>query len=826
MDKQDSETSVRQNTDLSKPDTFFFSITEQIESMRSHSFQEKIKLIPKSVCIVVGLVSAITLFIWIVLPDLKEFSAQSMKANSAVALLLLATALWFMKDDPEHSTPRKRTTGQLLAGLACVLAGLTLAEYLFALNLGIDELLVSDFSNQESALHPGRMSPISAFCAFLTGLSLVFLDHQPKRFKLLAATTCICLVFAICLQALIGYLYGEPRLYQIGSFIRISWQSASCFALLSIGILFCRPKDGPIHVLTSEGFGGMIARRFLPITILLPIFLGWLRLEAERRDHVTLTFGTAVLVASLVLVLTAVMIYIARQIDRLSREKNELIEALNERQNTLMAFIMNSPAALSLKDLQGRYVLANPNYDRLLEIPSASMVGKTDLEIFQKDVAQSIRQHDQEVIGCAERRSFEETIPTSAGVERIFSSHKFPIFDSRHRVQYVCSISLDITEKKRAEQTLAESEARFRQLADSMTQLAWVARPDGHVYWYNKRWYEYTGTNLEEMEGWGWQKVLHPDHLERVVNFVKEAWEKPEPFELTFPLRSAAGEWRWFLVRAVPLTNASGEIVEWFGTNTDVHEMTQLSNDFAAAVQARDEFLSIASHELKTPLTSLMLQAQIFKRKALRNDTSVYQKEQVDGIVNHTEKQSLRLNRLVDDMLDIGRIRSGMLVIEREECDLCNLVKEVLERLQSQFILSGASLPEIQICDAAVGDWDRFRLEQVVNNLLTNAIRYGEGKPVKIRVHSDSGRVTLCVTDQGIGIGKEDQEKIFDRFERAVNANEVSGLGLGLFITKQIVKAHGGTIWVESELGKGSTFFVELPRKKECPQSVEASDVL
>lgn len=114
------------------------------------------------------------------------------------------------------------------------------------------------------------------------------------------------------------------------------------------------------------------------------------------------------------------------------------------------------------------------------------------------------------------------------------------------------------------------ADQRLRQLADAIPQLAWIALPDGYMEWYNKRWYEYTGTTLEEMKGWGWRKVHHPDHVQKVLDFVQEAWKKPEPWELTFPLKSASGEWRWFLTRAVPLTGSSGEIVQWFGTNTDI----------------------------------------------------------------------------------------------------------------------------------------------------------------------------------------------------------------------------------------------------------------
>ena len=255
----------------------------------------------------------------------------------------------------------------------------------------------------------------------------------------------------------------------------------------------------------------------------------------------------------------------------------------------------------------------------------------------------------------------------------------------------------------------------------------------------------------------------------------------------------------------------NGEVVGSVLEFRDITEQKRNEEALKDAVRARDEFLSIASHELKTPLTSLKLQAQIFKRKATKNDPSVYEKPFVDDLVSQTEKQVTRLNRLVDDMLDIARIRSGKLLLEREEFDLCALMREVVERMRPQFANSKSTPPGLDLCEEAVGFWDRMRLEQVITNLFTNAIRYGQGNPIKVQVHTDGDLVRFCVLDQGIGIAKENQEKVFDRFERAVSASEVSGLGLGLFIAKQIVVAHGGKIWVESEVGKGSKFVVELP---------------
>lgn len=227
------------------------------------------------------------------------------------------------------------------------------------------------------------------------------------------------------------------------------------------------------------------------------------------------------------------------------------------------------------------------------------------------------------------------------------------------------------------------------------------------------------------------------------------------------------------------------------------------------ALLARDQFLSIASHELKTPLTSLKLQAQLTLRTLAQGKD--FSHERLTSQSHQTSDLVGRLTRLIDDMLDVSRIRTGKLKLDRGEHDLGDIVREVVFRMSVLFEAAGLRLPSIIADKNITGEWDRFRLEQVVGNLLTNAIRYGRGKPIEIRIQNKDGYAILSVTDHGYGIAAEDLQRIFGRFERAINSSEVSGLGLGLFISKEIVESHGGTIWVQSEVGKGSTFSVGLP---------------
>lgn len=225
------------------------------------------------------------------------------------------------------------------------------------------------------------------------------------------------------------------------------------------------------------------------------------------------------------------------------------------------------------------------------------------------------------------------------------------------------------------------------------------------------------------------------------------------------------------------------------------------------SIKARDEFLSIASHELKTPLQSLTLQNQMRRRNMQKFGTG--DKKSLKAL-ELDYKQLTRINRLIDDMLEITRINANHLALNLEDFEFCQFIGEVVERFRPQLEASGCELSASLNCPLKIKG-DSYRIEQVVVNLLTNAMKYGAGHPIKIEVQKKNDRGILYVQDRGPGIAESDIERIFERFERAISSSEVSGLGLGLFISRQIIEKHGGVLSVDSQLGTGSTFILELP---------------
>ena len=234
-----------------------------------------------------------------------------------------------------------------------------------------------------------------------------------------------------------------------------------------------------------------------------------------------------------------------------------------------------------------------------------------------------------------------------------------------------------------------------------------------------------------------------------------------------------------------------------------------LYDDSRKAIHVRDEFLSIASHELKTPLTPLKLQLQLLS-KQLREHTANLSPEKIMKIMDNSDKQLNRLSRLIEDLLDVSRITSGKFKLNLQKTDLSLVISDVLVQYGNQLEASQNEL-NVHVDHDIFCQVDQIRIEQVLVNLLMNAVKYAPGMPVDITLKRHGNMARICISDQGPGISKEHQERIFKRFERITTNDNVGGLGLGLYISQQIIEAHRGRIFVESELNKGSSFIIDLP---------------
>ena len=247
----------------------------------------------------------------------------------------------------------------------------------------------------------------------------------------------------------------------------------------------------------------------------------------------------------------------------------------------------------------------------------------------------------------------------------------------------------------------------------------------------------------------------------------------------------------------------------------------RLYRNAQAAIRAREEFVSIASHELRTPLTPLRNQIQLLQRVMSRGELSNYPAEKLKKMLESADRQVDRMSRLVNELLDISRATAGRLQLDVKPCDLCEIVRETTDRFADVLAGAGCKLQIFCPPEPVIGEWDRLRLEEVVTNLLMNAMKYAPEAPIEINVTGEQSKAKLAVRDHGPGIPISEQERIFDRFERVITPKRVGGFGLGLYISREIAQAHGGTLRVSSVPGEGAEFALELPRKAPVRKSVK-----
>jgi PAS domain S-box-containing protein len=396
------------------------------------------------------------------------------------------------------------------------------------------------------------------------------------------------------------------------------------------------------------------------------------------------------------------------------------------------------------------------------------------------------------------------------GVRRgSFDARYIPVASTVGPVLAAAVLVHDTTAARLAEQKVLETELRFKNMANASPVLLWMSDTDGLCTFFNQSWLDFTGRTLEQEWGVGWAEGVFFEDFQRTMDTYIAAFDARRVFEMEYRLRRADGQYRWILDRGSPRYAPDGQFAGYIGSCVDITDRKDREEDLHRAVQDRDDFLSIAAHELRTPLTSLQLQIEslpgiIAQAKA---DTGAFAR--AEKSVHAAKRQTKRLVRLIEELLDVSRLTMGRLELRVEPIDLRRVAIETAERFAE---LAGSTGTEVKILaqDPVVGSFDATRLGQIVSNLLSNALKYAAGHPVELKVWRAAGKAHLVVKDHGKGIAPEDRDRVFERFERAVSSRNYSGFGLGLWITRQLVDAHGGRIWVESEAGAGAIFHAEF----------------
>jgi len=383
-----------------------------------------------------------------------------------------------------------------------------------------------------------------------------------------------------------------------------------------------------------------------------------------------------------------------------------------------------------------------------------------------------------------------------------------PLTNQKGEVYAIHNMAVNVTDLVKARKEIQEREEKFRHLADSMPQFVWSCTSEGEITYMNDNWYRYTGFEKEENPIDGVRRIIHPEVYEKVIVVWKECLKSGKPFEMEYQFLDPknADTYRWFLGRAVPAYDDHGNIKQWIGTFTDIDDFKQLQTQ-------KDKFLGIASHELKTPLTSLKIYTQFIEKNLIKQNDLKNAK-----VARKMDDQIDLLTNLISDLLDVTKIQNGKIQLNESEFDFDQLAEEIVHEQQMmashKIILHPSKVGKIFA--------DRHRVSQVMSNLISNAVKYSpDADQVIVSTQSIDNNAKFCVRDFGIGIPEDKQSKVFEQYYRVSSSEEHTfpGLGLGLYISSEIIKRSGGRIYMSSNEAKGSDFCFEIPKSKKVKQN-------
>jgi len=532
-------------------------------------------------------------------------------------------------------------------------------------------------------------------------------------------------------------------------------------------------------------------------------------------------------------------------VDALARLNQELesrvaqrTAALQKSEAQLQAFLNFAPSIIYAKDLQGRYSLVNHAFLELLACRFDDIIGKTDDAIFSPPEAAQVQQNDQALLVDEEFRRFEEVL-TIHGKQHTFLANKFLLRDADGNLNSICGISIDITERQEAQQLLATSEEKFRNLVEHAHDIIYILTSDGIFNYVSPNWTEILGHHIDEVLNQPFQPFVHPEDVSQCLAFLESILDTGKKQQgVEYRVKHKDGSWRWHTSNASPHYDSDGNIVGCLGIAHDIsdrkHAQAKLQRtnaQLARATRLKDEFLANMSHELRTPLNAILgmtegLQEQIFGPL----------NESQTKALNTIERSSNHLLTLINDVLDLSKVEAGHMELHLAPTSVTALCQTSLSFVRQQAMKKKIQLqteiPEMPL-EIMI---DERRINQVLINLLSNAVKFtpATGKiTLKVELLEPETQlpelppktIRFAVIDTGIGIAPQDKHKLFQPFvqiDGALNRRQM-GTGLGLALVKRIVQLHGGQIDLTSEVGVGSCFWVDLPCVNFCEISSHAS---
>jgi PAS domain S-box-containing protein len=762
----------------------------------------------------------------------------SMRPLTAVSLIVGSVALGLL-----HVGGRARPFGRGLGALVLLVGLLTLFEYLLGADLGIDRILFANAVLEEGP-YPGR--PSSSTAAAFAFLGIALLASRARGSVALRDVSSILVILDVGVAG-IGYGYGVSALYLAAPFTGVALHTAAGLSLLSFGLLFEDPQRGLLRILVHDTAGGALARRLIPLSILLPYVLGFaLVVLGPRLGGYRVTVGASLLVVAIAVLLAGLTLSTAFVLERADllrrsatdelRHTNEVVLALTDtalRELPMPEFLRQlceevkvlfhgNTARILLADTERRelVVAASAGFEPAIEggrLPYGQGVAS---EVFARQepisipdlsqfavVTQFLRADVRSLLGAP---LFAPSIGTIGEIDvGTCSPHRFSKADQTLLVLIAERVAQAVM-LARAREELRTNEAHLRtERARLGVILAHAAH--GIVYVDAKTGVMEANPAADELVG---QKLtgLPADEVPGALLNPTGEPVSPQEWPRSRALRGESvackdlvflrpdGSRRPLLVSGTPVLNPGGTVEGVVLVYQDISVLKELE-------RLREEFAAIVVHDLRSPVAAILMNAEVLLRAARGKEEISIRTSSIERMRQSAE----RLREMVNDLLDASRIELSRVTLDRKRITAAEAVQSVIEQVEPT--LGDHSLTLTIKSDPGAIFVDRLRFDQVLTNLLENAAKYSEqGMPIDVTVRALGDGVVVAVKDQGVGIAAAEVSRLFDRFYQTHRAREMKrGLGLGLYITKGLVEAHGGRISVESQRNQGSTFYVWLP---------------
>jgi PAS domain S-box-containing protein len=726
----------------------------------------------------------------------------SMKANAAVVAIAAGTALLLLA-----LRPTAHLTTRALGVLVASIGALTLIEHVAALDFGIDTLIADEPPGARATASPGRMGPPASLASILLGAGLLLATVRgPRRAVARGAAALLGTVAAsLGFLSLIGYLFRADSLYTVPRLTGISSQNATVVLAIAVGLVALLPESQPMRTFLADGPMGVLARRALPVVLIVPVALGWARVEGERAGLYDGPMGTAMTVVALIIVLTSVLAWTASAVGL--REK-ALVEG-RERLDGILSSINDRYQGV---DAEGRFTYFNDAARRLYVShgldPDALLGRRVVDDVFPRE-----RSSDW---ALALNRCLRDRV--TVDVESFYEP-----WQSWYWIRYVptpgggaAAVAQDITARKQAEEerrrSASELARQFRLFDTALAALqdfVYVLDAQGRFVYANKALLEFWGASDQGAIGRSMRELGYPADVEaELLRDVTTVMETNLPATSETRYTSPSGVSAIFENFLAPVPGAGADPPLVAGSSRDVTQRRRTEAELREADRRKDQFLATLAHELRNPLAPVRNAVQILKAKGSEDPQARWSRDVIDRQVQH-------MARLLDDLLDVSRISRDNLRLRRERCELGAIIDSALETSQPLIEAGGQKLEVLLRREPLHLDADPVRLAQVFANLLNNAAKYTPpGGHVTLRAERAGRDVVVSVTDDGIGIGAEMMPRLFEMFSQGVHGPEqtAGGLGIGLSLVKGLVELHGGTVEASSDgPGAGSEFVVRLP---------------